>query len=252
MALLEVRNLTMKFGSLVACDDVSFNVEKGSIVGLIGPNGAGKTTLFNCVSGFYKPTSGRMYFDGEEVTNLPAHEVARRGAVRTFQVVRPLKEMTVMDNVLVGAFLRGANADTAHEEARECLSLCRLEGMADHLAGGLPTGYKKRLEMARALATKPSLLMLDEAMAGLTTTEIRESIEIIKGLKKGGITLLVVEHIMEAVMSIADKVVVLDSGIKIAEGTPQQIVEDEKVITAYLGAKFAERMKQAGGVTRNG
>ena len=251
MALLEVRNLTMKFGSLVACNDVSFDVEKGSVVGLIGPNGAGKTTLFNCVSGFYKPTSGRMFFAGREVTNLPAHEVARRGAVRTFQVVRPLKEMTVMDNILVGAFLRGADAGTAREVAGECLRLCRLEEMADNLAGGLPTGYKKRLEMARALATKPSLLMLDEAMAGLTTTEIKESIEIIKGLKKGGITLLVVEHIMEAVMSIADKVVVLDSGVKIAEGTPQQIVEDEKVITAYLGAKFTERMKRTGGVTRN-
>ncbi|HQO83951.1 MAG TPA: ABC transporter ATP-binding protein [Synergistales bacterium] len=252
MALLEVRNLTMKFGSLVACNDVSFDVEKGSVVGLIGPNGAGKTTLFNCVSGFYKPTSGKLFFDGRDVTNLPAYEVARLGAVRTFQVVRPLKEMTVLDNVLVGAFLRGADNETAHRIAGECLSLCRLEDKSGNLAGDLPIGYKKRLEMARALATGPTLLMLDEAMAGLTSTEIKEALEIIKGLRERGITLLIVEHIMEAIMFVADKVVVLDGGEKIAEGTPRDIVEDERVIKAYLGAKFTERLKRTGEVTKNG
>lgn len=243
MALLEARNVTMTFGSLVANDDVSFDVEEGSVVGLIGPNGAGKTTLFNCISGFYRPTSGRLVFKGEDVTNLPAHAMARRGAVRTFQVVRPLKEMTVLDNVLVGAFLRGTDEKRARKVALECLSLCHLDDMRDRLAGGLPIGYKKRLEMARALATEPSLLMLDESMAGLTSTEIKAAVEIIRGLKARGITLLVVEHIMEAVMSVADKIVVLDGGVKIAEGPPREVVEDERVITAYLGAKFSQRLK---------
>jgi branched-chain amino acid transport system ATP-binding protein len=247
VALLEVHNVTMKFGSLVANDDVSFGVEKGSVVGLIGPNGAGKTTLFNCISGFYRPTSGKLLFKGQDVTNLPAYEMARLGAVRTFQVVHPLKEMTVLDNVLVGAFLRGADADKAHEIARDCIALCHLEDMSGRLAGGLPIGYKKRLEMARALATGPDLLMLDEAMAGLTSTEIKAAVEIIKGLQKRGITLLVVEHIMEAIMSVADKIVVLDGGIKIAEGPPQEVVNDERVITAYLGAKFSQRLKASQG-----
>lgn len=252
MALLEVRNVTMKFGSLVANDDVSFDVEKGSVVGLIGPNGAGKTTLFNCISGFYKPTSGKLFFRGQDVTDMPAYAVARLGAVRTFQVVHPLKEMTVLDNVLVGAFLRGASAEKAHEVARECLSLCQLEEISDRMAGGLPIGYKKRLEMARALATGPELLMLDEAMAGLTSTEIKAAVEIIKGLQKRGITLLVVEHIMEAIMSVADKIVVLDGGVKIAEGAPQEVVNDERVITAYLGAKFSQRLQASRGGANNG
>ncbi|HPD97697.1 MAG TPA: ABC transporter ATP-binding protein [Synergistales bacterium] len=245
MALLEIRNVTMRFGSLVACNNVSFDVEKGSVVGLIGPNGAGKTTLFNCISGFYKPTSGNMFFRGEEVTSLPAYEIARRGAVRTFQVVHPLKEMTVLDNVLVGAFLRGADAETANRVARECISLCHLEEVSGQLAGGLTIGFKKRLEMARALATGPELLMLDEAMAGLTSTEIKAAVEILRNLKKRGITLLVVEHIMEAIMSVADKIVVLDGGEKISEGNPEDVVEDERVITAYLGAKFSQRLKRS-------
>lgn len=252
MALLEVRNVTMKFGSLVACDDVTFDVEEGSVVGLIGPNGAGKTTLFNCISGFYRPTSGRLLLRGRDVTGLPAHEVARLGAVRTFQVVRPLKEMTVLDNVLVGAFMQGADGESALKIAHECLGLCHLDDMSDRLAGGLPIGYKKRLEMARALATGPSLLMLDEAMAGLTSTEVKAAIEIIRGLQRRGITLLVVEHIMEAVMSVADKIVVLDSGAKIAEGPPQEVVEDEKVIAAYLGAKFSQRLKASKGGENRG
>ena len=243
MALLEVRNLTMKFGSLVANSDVSFDVEAGTIVGLIGPNGAGKTTLFNCVAGLYKPSEGQISFDGLDITNLPAYRISRLGMARTFQVVRPLKEMTVLENILVGAYLREADPEKALEIAETCLKTCFLEQLRERPAGGLTIGNKKRLEVARALATKPKLLLLDEAVAGLTSTEVRHMVELIKGLRQSGITILMVEHIMEAIMPVADKIVVLDSGIKIAEDRPQVVVEDENVIKAYFGEKFSKRLK---------
>lgn len=244
MAILEVSNLTMAFGALRANDNVSFTIEPGTITGLIGPNGAGKTTLFNCISGLYVPTSGRVVFDGKDITSLPAFKVARLGAVRTFQVVHPLKDMTVLDNVLVGAFLRHRNAGRAHEMAHQCIKYCNLTEFKDKLAGSLTIGMKKRLEMARALATEPKLLMLDEAMAGLTSTEVKESVELIQNIKKSGMTILVVEHIMEAIMPIADKVVVLDGGVKLGEGDPDEIINDEQIITAYLGEKFSKRLKE--------
>ncbi len=243
MALLEVQDLTKKFGELVANDRVSFTVDAGSIVGLIGPNGAGKTTLFNCASGLYPVTSGRIFFDGREITGLPSYRIARMGAVRTFQVVRPLKEMTVYDNVLVGAFLQGAGNARAHEAAESCIRICGLAEFADKASGDLPIGVKKRLELARALATRPRLLMLDEVMAGLTSTEVKAALELIRNIRKEGVTLLIVEHIMEAIMPIADKVVVLDGGIKIAEGPPRKIIHDERVISAYLGEKFSRRLQ---------
>lgn len=245
MALLEIRDVTMKFGSLMANRDVTFDVEEGSIVGLIGPNGAGKTTLFNCISGYYTPSSGKIFFDGQDITASSANEIARLGAVRTFQVVHPLKEMTVLDNTLIGAFLRTSNVKEASEVAMGCIRACHLEEMAHRKAGSLTIGQKKRLEMARALATRPRILMLDEAMAGLTSTEVRASVELIKSIRDQGVTLLVVEHIMEAIMPIADKVVVLDGGEKIAEGPPKEIINDERVITAYFGEKFAKRLKEA-------
>lgn len=244
MALLEVRNLIKKFGSLVANNDVSFDVEEGAIVGLIGPNGAGKTTLFNCISGVYKPTSGKIFYDGTDITGWPPHKVARLGAVRTFQVVRPLIDMTVFDNILVGAFLRTSKLEVASEIAESCLKMCHLDDHRDKKAGSLTIGLKKRLELARAMATKPRLLMLDEVMAGLTGTELKEAVDVIKDIKSRGITLLVVEHIMEAIMPIADKVVVLDSGVKIAEGPPSEVVQDERVIAAYLGEKFSKRLRE--------
>ena len=244
MALLEVREVTKKFGELIANDRVSFTVDAGTIVGLIGPNGAGKTTLFNCISGLYPTSSGQIFFGNAEITGLPSYRIARMGAVRTFQVVRPLKDMTVFDNVLVGAYLQGAGGMQARERAEDCIRMCNLTEYAGKLAGDLPIGGKKRLELARALATGPKLLMLDEVMAGLTTTEVKAALEVIRHIRDQGITLLIVEHIMEAIMPIADKVVVLDGGIKIAEGPPGQIIDDERVISAYLGAKFSRRLQE--------
>jgi len=243
MALLDVREVTMKFGELVANDKVSFTVEAGTIVGLIGPNGAGKTTLFNCISGLYKPTYGRIFFDGDDITGCTPYEIARKGAVRTFQVVRPLKDMTVFDNVLVGAFLKCPDNREAFERAAECIHICKLERFQKKMAGELSIGGKKRLEMARALATKPKLLMLDEVMAGLTTTEINASVEVIRHLRENGMTIMIVEHVMEGIMPIADKMVVLDGGVKIAEDAPSVIANDERVIEAYLGAKYSQRFK---------
>ncbi len=244
MAILSVKHLTMKFGSLVANHDVSFDVEKGTIVGLLGPNGAGKTTLFNCISGCYHPTSGQILLDGQNITKAHAYQVARLGAVRTFQVVQPLKELSVLENVLIGAFLKEKKTSRAMDTALECIHMCHLDTYTNAMAGELPIGTKKRLEMARTLATRPKLLMLDEAMAGLTSTEVKTAVELIQNIRESGVTLLVVEHIMEAIMPIADKVVVLDGGEKIAEGPPGKIIEDEKVIKAYFGEKFSKRMKQ--------
>ncbi|WP_352425161.1 ABC transporter ATP-binding protein [Aminomonas paucivorans] len=250
MSLLEVRNLTMKFGSLVANSDVSFDVDQGTIVGLIGPNGAGKTTLFNCVAGLYRPSGGTIAFDGQDITKLPSYKVARLGVARTFQVVRPLKEMTVLENILVGAYLRHPQPEKALETAQRCLEICFLQEWRDRLAGDMTIGNKKRLEVARALATGPKLLLLDEAVAGLTSTEVKEMVEVILRLKAEGITILMVEHIMEAIMPISDKIVVLRSGVKIAEDTPRAVVQDPEVIKAYLGEKFSRRLaekREAGG-----
>ncbi|MDR1581310.1 MAG: ABC transporter ATP-binding protein [Synergistaceae bacterium] len=246
MPLLDVRGLWMKFGSLAANRDVSFSVEEGQIVGLIGPNGSGKTTLFNCVSGLYRPTSGRVTFAGKDVTGLPMHSIARMGLVRTFQVVRPLSEMTVLENVLVGAYLRNSDEDKARETAEACIKLCFLEEWRNRPAGAMTIGNKKRLEVARALATSPKLVLLDEAVAGLTSTEVNEMVELIVGLKRDGKTILMVEHIMEAIMPISDKVVVLNGGGKIAEGPPREISRNAEVMTAYLGEKFSKRLAESG------
>src|SRR5512141_2503628 len=243
MALLEVQHLTMHFGSLAAVADVSFTVEQGTIVGLIGPNGAGKTTLFNCVAGLYRPDAGSVWFDGREITGARPHRIARLGVARTFQVVRPLKEMSVLENVQVGSYLRHRRPADSLAAAERCLDRCFLAGARDRLAGDLTMGGKKRLEVARALATEPRLLLLDECVAGLTSTEVQEMVQVIRSLREGGITILMVEHIMEAVMPIADKVVVLNGGVKIAEDTPAVVTADERVITAYLGPKFANRLK---------
>lgn len=243
-ALLEVEGVTMKFGNLVANDNVSFSVNEGEIVSLIGPNGAGKTTLFNCISGFYKPFSGKVFFEGKEITGKPPHEITMMGLTRTFQIVKPLKDMSVRDNVLTGAFLRSSNRKEAERITDEVLHLTHLWEKKDMLAGSLTTADKKRLEIARVLATKPKMVMLDEAMAGLNQSEIKEAMELCLKLNKSGITLLIVEHIMEAIMPISHRVIVLSAGKKIAEGEPAEVTNNEEVIKAYLGERYYAKSKK--------
>jgi branched-chain amino acid transport system ATP-binding protein len=203
MALLEVNQLVKDFGGLRANDYVDLQLQEGEIVGLIGPNGAGKTTLFNCIAGFYPPTSGRVIFKGKDITGLPANEICRRGIARTFQIVRVFKELPVLDNVLVGAFNRTNSTAKARAKALEVLDFCGLASKRALLAGGLTIADKKRLEVAKALATGPSLLMLDEAMAGLNQTETAEAVALIKKIQKAGLTIILVEHVMEVVMPIS-------------------------------------------------
>ena len=238
MALLDVQKLTKRFGGLTANDQVDLLVNEGEIVGLIGPNGAGKTTLFNCIAGFYPPSGGTVHFQGENITGLPSNEVCLRGIARTFQVVRIFKEMTVLDNVLVGTFNRTNSALRARQKALEFLDFCGLAGKKNMLAGGLTIADKKRLEVAKAFATGPTLLMLDEAMAGLNQTETAEAVALVKKIQQSGTTILLVEHVMEVVMPISNRVVVLDYGRKIAEDVPEKIINQEEVIKAYLGDKY--------------
>lgn len=245
--LLKVEGLSMRFGNLLANDGISFEVNRGEIVGLIGPNGAGKTTCFNCITGFLKPTRGTILFQGVSITGLPPYEICRLGLTRTFQIVRTLKDMTVEENVLTGAFLRARSQQEAREIAREVMDLTGLTSQRHKLARTLTIAGKKRLEIARALATRPKLLMLDETMAGLNQSEIRDAVELLLRLRDSGMTLIVVEHIMEAVMPISDRIIVLNAGKKIAEGTPQQIAENEEVIKAYLGEKYHAKKRHVAG-----
>ena len=240
---LVVNGLTKRFGGLVAVNDVSFSLEASQILALIGPNGAGKTTLFNCLTGFHRVDGGQVEFNGVNITNWTPNQICRLGISRTFQVVQVLQGMTVLENVLVGAYLRDANTATAKGVAMEVLERVGMARRANDLAINLTLPEKKRLEVAMSLATKPEILMLDESMAGLTPTEIGESTKLIRQLRNEGLALIVVEHVMEAVMPIADNVIVLDSGIKIAEGPPVDIVKNPRVISAYLGDKYAEHVK---------
>ena len=238
MPLLEVQGLSKHFGGLVANDRIDLRVDKGEIVGLIGPNGAGKTTLFNCIAGFYPPTAGTVQFKGEDITGLPANEICLRGIARTFQIVRIFKDMSVLDNVMVGAFSRTNSAARAKQRALEVLDFCGLAAKKNLLAGGLTIVDKKRLDFTKALATDPSLLMLDEAIAGLNQTETAEAVELVKKVRDSGITVLLVEHVMEVVMPISSRVVVLEYGKKIAEDSPEKVIHNEEVIKAYLGDKY--------------
>jgi len=235
MSLLEIKEVSKRFGGLAALTNVSYSVHEGQILGLIGPNGAGKTTLFNVVNGFYPPSKGEVLFLGERISHLKPHQICKLGIGRTFQVVRPLRRMTVFDNVMASAFLRAKDKNDAEEIAVETLRFTGLYDDRNVLSKGLPLGNRKKLEITRALATRPKMLLLDESFAGLNPSEQNELINIIRQIRAKGITLMVIEHHMKVIMSISDRVVVLNYGEKIAEGTPQEIGNNPLVIEAYLG-----------------
>jgi branched-chain amino acid transport system ATP-binding protein len=235
MAILEIQHVSKFFGGLAANSDVSFEVPEGTLMGLIGPNGAGKTTLFNCITGYYPPSKGEVLFNGRRMHGLKPDKVCRLGMVRTWQKVRPLANLSVLDNVTVGALCRTNSVKQARGIALEQLRVVRLENKAGFRAGALPIGERKRLEVARVLATKPKLLLLDEVMGGLNQAESEEIIQLILHIRTKGITQMVIEHDMKAIMRLSDRIVVLNSGEKLAEGSPQEIVSNPQVIEAYLG-----------------
>lgn len=235
--ILEARNITRRFGGLVANRDVSMHVRRGEILGLIGPNGAGKSTLFNLIAGTFPPTSGEIVFEGQAITGLPDTSRSRLGISRTFQVPRSFDSMTVLDNVIVGAFLRHGSTAAARLKALETLEFVGLATRANAPAVELTPPEKRRLELARALATEPKLLLLDEVMTGLTPAEARNGVELVRRIRERGITIVMVEHVMEIVMPLVDRAVVLNLGAVLAEGRPADVVRDERVIGAYLGER---------------
>jgi branched-chain amino acid transport system ATP-binding protein len=240
-ALLEVQHVTQRFGGLVANRDISIKIERGELVGLIGPNGAGKSTLFNLIAGVMRPSEGRIRFDGEDVTAWPATARCARGLARTFQVVKSFDTMSVIDNVIVGALVRTTATGEARSKASEVLEFTGLAHRAEALASELIPAEKRRLEVARALATAPKLLLLDEVMTGLTPSEAKRGVELVRKIRETGVTVLMVEHVMEIVMPLVDRAIVLDLGRVICEGRPADVVRDEAVITAYLGERHRAR-----------
>jgi branched-chain amino acid transport system ATP-binding protein len=235
--ILQVKEVSKRFGGLQALLDVSFEITEGQIMGVIGPNGAGKTTLFNLINGVYTPEQGQVIFRGEKITGLPSYEVARRGLARAHQVVRPLNDLTVRENVMVGAcFGRERHSlSSAASLAEQALAQVGLQERADQLALNLNVAQKKRLELARAVAARPYLLLLDEVLAGLNPSEIAGMMETIRKIRDEGITILMIEHVMQALMSISDQIIVLDYGQLIAAGSPQEVANNPQVIEAYLG-----------------
>ena len=236
-ALLEVSRISKRFGGLQAVDRLSLTVNEGEILGLIGPNGAGKSTVFNLINGVYPPDSGKVFFAGEDITGGPPYRVAHQGIARAHQIVQPLGGLSVLDNCTVGACFgrEGLGLAAAREVAREVVNTIGLGDRPDMLAGSLTTAGKKRLELARALSARPRLLLLDEVLAGLNPTETEGMIETVSKIRASGIAILMIEHIMRAVMSLSDRIVVLNLGAKLAEGTPQEVADNPDVITAYLG-----------------
>ena len=237
-ALLETEALTVRFGGILANADISIGVNEGEILGLIGPNGAGKSTLFNLVAGTYRPTSGRIRFEGRDITRLPPAVRCKLGVARTFQVVKSFETMSVLENVVVGALVRFTSTRTAREEAYRVLDVTGLTRRAEANARDLTPPEKRRLEVARALATQPKLLLLDEVLTGLTPAEAQKGVELVRKIRELGVTVVMVEHVMEIVMPLVDRAIVLDLGRVLVQGAPQAIVRDPKVIQAYLGDRF--------------
>ncbi|CAN5232485.1 ABC transporter ATP-binding protein [soil metagenome] len=246
-ALLHVEKASKRFGGLLAVNEVSLSVKAGGITGLIGPNGAGKTTLFGLISGFEKPTSGTVTFDAADISSLPPHRRAALGIARTFQIVQPFVGLSVRENIAVGAYLHCHRRDEAMDRATVIAERVDLGSRLDVPAAGLTVSARKRLELARALATKPRLLLLDEVLAGLNPSEVRDIIPVIRSFAADGITILLVEHLMQAVMSLCDHVYVLAQGRIIAEGTPAEVTRAPNVIEAYLGPGAAARIKEQAG-----
>jgi len=239
LPLLELKEVNKNFGGLKAVSQVSFELNGGEILGIIGPNGAGKTTLFNVITGFLKPDSGEVWFNGEKTVGLKPHQVCKKGMVRTFQLVKPFIELTVLENVVVAALNRAKTIKEAREKALRTIELVGLREKTNTLSSGLTLGHRKRLELARTLATEPKLLLLDEVMAGLTPTEVDELIRLLQEVNHRGVTILLIEHVMRGLMALSRRVVVLNYGQKIAEGVPGEVVKNRQVIEAYLGEEFA-------------
>jgi ABC-type branched-subunit amino acid transport system ATPase component len=244
MPILELKNVSKRFGGLRAVKEVSFSMLEGEILFVIGPNGAGKTTVFNLVSGFLHPDEGAIIFNGRNISRMPPHDSAHLGIGRTFQIVKPLPSLTVQQNVMLGAFTHTSSVRKAQEDAEKILDFLQMRQLKDFPARGLPLAALKRLEIARALATKPRLILLDEVVSGLTTAEALSLAQLVKRLPEWGVSVVGgVEHVMQVVMKIADRIVVLDYGAKIAEGKPEEVVRNPAVIEAYLGAKFKEILR---------
>jgi branched-chain amino acid transport system ATP-binding protein len=235
MAKLEIKNVSKHFGGLKAVDQVDLSIEEGQIFGLIGPNGAGKSTLFNCVAGVYPPTYGQVFFKGDDITAMKPWDICKRRIARTFQLVKPFKMKTVLYNTMVGSYIRSTNPAEVRDMALDVLEKMHLADKKDLLAKNLTIADRKRLELARAMATNPEMLLLDECMAGLRPNEVDEILDVIRGIRDSGVTIFVIEHIMRAIMALSDRIAVIHFGAKIVEGTPQEVSTDERVIKAYLG-----------------